>query len=379
MEEKKTESERKQDEFEFIENKNMTFGEKMKTKTKNINLKGAIRAFTLILVTVLIVFVTVAQIGLDPTKFNFYTWISNIILLVSFAIFGMIMGESMGSDKQQQKANGLYQTSLKEFNKQNELIQPIALYFGDFLSWFTERETYNKRLDYLLNQGLVDGKQILKYVKEDDLQELSQHPLKFDDAIIRKKTPEQIEKIKKAIDGSIRIQTYGVAYYMNALENCSYKSELDLATKLNRDIKLNKHFNRTMKIISMIVFSVIWSMLTVSEFMKGDDVTAWLNLISRLTTLFLNIFGGWLTATIDTKIRARMIINKTKVLKLFQIAYESKEFTPEIYSDKARKEYEEYQNSITKTEVVEPDVSNDNVANLTLTYTKESDDDEQLS
>ncbi len=82
---------------------------------KSFNLKKAMKGFTIVMGIALIVFMTVANITFDTGKLNLKEYICNSLILVGIMVFGLVMGESVGEDRQLEKVGGIYQTNLGEY------------------------------------------------------------------------------------------------------------------------------------------------------------------------------------------------------------------------------------------------------------------------
>ena len=322
---------------------------KLRNKFKNADIKTLIKTLTLFFGIVLIVLMTVAHVGLDPNQLDLSDWISKTILMIGISIFGIIMGELIGSDKQMADTKGLYQTSMRNYKNIHDAIKPISLYFNEFLLWYTKKEMYNAKITYLLDNGLTDAEEIIKYVSLEDLEELEKHPLKYeDDIIIRQKTKEQIKHINYVLSGKINIKAKPSSYYLNAYHNISSYSQLSVGTHIEHKETFNKVFGRTFKIISSVFISAVLAMVTVQDFMSGGDVSAWVDLTIRITTVFTCFFSGWLTACIDVKLKAQLVQHKTEILETFSNSYETKEFVPTNYKNLAREEYNQYIDELEK-------------------------------
>lgn len=323
------------------------------SKIKSLNFKKIIKAGTVVWGLILIVIMTVSNVIIDPEKLNFYSWASNTLIICGIMIFGLLMGESIGVDKQVENVNGLYQRNLKEYNERNKEIEGIVIYFSQFFLWFKKKELYEKKVEYLINHD-VDGEMvenIVKYVRIDDLFELSQHAICLkdkngNDIFIEKQGEEQIEAIKNVLQGKIKVDCPNTSYFLNAFENSKSVSVLEVGKQIDKEIAINKHFNRIFKIGISVVVSLIFSMLTVNDFMghgtAQEQLNAWFNLISRLTALATSLLSGWLSGSQEVKLRAKKVKNKYIVLTLFKNAFESKEFIPASANELAKKNYESY-------------------------------------
>ena len=126
-----------------VQNNTNTASLKKKNKfiesLKRVDLKHATKVFTLIWGLILIVVMTITNLGFNE-KFNLIQWLSNSLIIFGILVFGLFMGETSGSDKQMQKEDGLYQKSLKQYEKYNEEISGELIYFGQWYSWFLPQE-----------------------------------------------------------------------------------------------------------------------------------------------------------------------------------------------------------------------------------------------
>jgi len=319
-----------------------------KEKIKNLDLKKAIKGFTFIWGLALIVVMTVVNLAIDPSKLDFWSWLSNTLLLLGIMVFGLLMGESIGADKQLEKVGGLYQSNLKEYNDKSKALESIIIFFSQFYHWFKKRELYNKKVNYLINHD-IDGnivENVVKYIKLEHLPELQEHALKLiigdKEIYIEKQNEQQIEAIRYVLEGKIKVDSPNASYYLNAFENSNCQTELEVGKQIDREIKFNKGFNRTMKIVISVFISLIWATLTVKDFMDAQDAQAWINLVSRITALFTSLLSGWSSSIIDVKLRAKKLKNKYNILTRFECAFNNKEFVPESANELAKKHYEEY-------------------------------------
>ena len=140
-------------------------------------------------------------------------------------------------------------------------------------------------------------------------------------------------------EGRVKFEPESVQYFLtlNALnENIG---TLEVGGKLNKAIKRNKLTHRTVKILSSLVISLVWGLLTVNDFISGQDTQAWTNLVSRLAGLCTSFFSGYLSAVVEVKLEAEKIKNKVVVLTAFHNALHKKMFIPKLESELAREEY----------------------------------------
>lgn len=337
---------------------------KIKDLVKTIDPKKLVKVATFVFGLLLIIVSTLVDAGLDPNQFNFYTWISNTLILVGIMVYGLVMGESIGSDRQMGNVNGLYQHNLNEYNEILKQVEPIIIYFSQFYYKFLARQIRSKKIDYLKNHSVnIEYCEIIvDYITQKDIWELKQPSgilitLKDkSEFVIPQQNEEQIEAIQYVIDGKVKIKEPKPNYYLNAFDTTNVKYELEEPEHLENEIKINKTLNRAFKIGSSLVISIVWSMLTVNEFMGGDDpiarASAWNKLVSRIVALFTSFVSGWSSSVIDTKLRARKLKGKYLMLTRFKTSYDKKEFVPISSQAQARAIYEEEKKKEVKVEIV---------------------------
>ena len=320
------------------------FAQKMK---KGFNLKKAIKAFTIACGLLLIVFMTVVNITFDASKINLVDYLCNSLILVGIMIFGLVMGESVGEDKQLEKAGGLYQTNLNGYIEAHTAIEDIEIYFSQFFQWYKEKRAYLKRINYLIDNGIGHewAKAIVDCLEPHDLNKLLSQSIAYEKdgkkIIVKRITEAQYPFVKNVMDGKLKLDVPSYSYYLSAQSKPNRKDILEQPSALEKDIKTNKRLNRAMKIVCSLVISFLWSTITVREFMQGEDGQAWLNLVSRVSAFVTSFASGWATSVIDVKIRAEMLENKATVLRYFRQCTDQGEFKPRTYEEEAQAIYAE--------------------------------------
>lgn len=317
---------------------------------KRIDLKHATKVFTLIWGLILIVVMTITNLGFNE-KFNLIQWLSNSLIIFGILVFGLFMGETSGSDKQMQKEDGLYQVSLKKYEKYNEEISGELIYFGQWYSWFLPQEIEGKKVDYLIMCGVdpAKAKKIVQYCSKKDIEELKNHVFEvLDDdgkriAIIRQLEEHEIEPVTEVLSGVVRLHSSNANYFLTAFAEVGVGDRItEEGYSLQALRKSSKRMSRLIKIGSSLGISLIWGLLTVNDFIKGDDTQAWVNLVSRVSALFTSFFSGWMSSVKDVKIQARILINKYRVLKMFHNHYVNKLFMAKSDDELANEELAAY-------------------------------------
>lgn len=334
---------------------------KFKEWISNINAKRVVKLIALLFGLLLIIITSVLSVVFDPLKLNFNEWIGNSVLLVGIMIYGLLIGESIGSDYQQEDKNKLYQKNLSKYNTLNAELNPLFIYFSQFYNWYRLKDLRQKKIDYLKEHyvDLLWAEKIVDNCSEKDIYQLQQREgLKLPNGkVIPQQNPEQIEAIKYIFSGKIKLNDVKENYYLTALGTSRSRYETEEPKEIDIQIRFNRHFNRVFKIIISLIISLVWATLTVRDFMGGEDEVAkmqgWVNLVSRITALITSFVSGWASAVIDTKLKARKLEGKYKMLINFKSAYEKGEFTALNAEEIAIKKYEEEMSKVITPEVVE--------------------------
>ena len=144
--------------------------ENVKDKLKSINIKKAIKASTILVGLILVVFISFFNATFDFSNFNWYEWLANSSILVGIMIFGILMGNSTGTDIQQEKVGGLYQNNCIQYNEILVQIESIKIYFSQFWLWYKEQKLIEKKVDFLIDNqfDMRVAKVIIKNIEKDD-------------------------------------------------------------------------------------------------------------------------------------------------------------------------------------------------------------------
>lgn len=311
-------------------------------RLKKINIKFVVKSFTLIWGLVLIVLMTIANVGITD-KFNWLLWLSNSLIIFMITVFGLLMGESSGKDKQLIKPDGLYQINKTEYEKTMDIVESELGYFPQFYDIERQDEYFRKKLDHITAQNITreQATLILTYCQKDDIEMLKTKPLEFEGKIIRQiRDEEVIEVIMDVYEGRVKFEGEPINYFLTLNGSSDNIGTLEVGRHKDKKIKQIKGSNRIVKIATQLVFSLVWGLLTVNDFISGEDTQAWVNLVSRIVALFTSYYSGYLSAVLTVKEEAEKIKNKVVVLTLFHNALFRRTFIPKLESELAREEYE---------------------------------------
>lgn len=334
----------------------------MLKKIKNTSFKKALKAFSIIWVVALIVVMTIANMKLDE-NFNFLSWISSAMILFGITVYGLLIGESLGKDmgiertehdREGKLIGGLYQVSLKEYNEFRASIEPIVIFFDQFFEWWLAQSVRSKNINFLVacNVKLAKAKTIVDYCDEADYWDLRQHAIEKTDektgekVYIKKLNESEELAVKEVLFGRVKIENEDSGYYLSAFADSGSGEKAEESKKIKKQRKFNTRGNRAIRITFGLILSLTMGLLTVGDFMAGNNAQAWFNLISRIATLFTSLMSGWLSGIVDVKLQARELKHKVDILKLFESAYKKHLFSTYDENEEAKAEFEKYQEEL---------------------------------
>lgn len=341
--------------------------DKIRDKFDSSNIKKIIKAGTLLIGLVLIIFISFFNATFDFENINWYEWLANSSILVGIMIFGILMGESTGTDIQQDKVNGRFQTACSEYKDIVLQVECIKVYFSQFWLWYKERKLIEKKIDYLIDNQF-DGRVARIIVNNIDKEDLESGKLLYNvneptnkiyvknGVKIKKLNDEQIDIVRKIY--SFKLDTYGEGYYLSLFDDTESKvNDVEKGKKITEKINRDKRRSFGLKITSSLIISIVWGALTIYELTGGGDSAvkkAWMNLLSRVCALITSFFSGYSTSVINVRDKASAIENKVDIIKTFKSSYDNKLFVPETYEEMIEREFKE-QELAESEEVVEED------------------------
>lgn len=318
---------------------------------KKLTMKKLIKLGVFLFGVALIVVMTLFNIGVKQ-DFGIFDWLSQTMILIGIMVFGLLLGESVGRDRQTEKVGGLYQNALKGYNDFVAAIQDIVVFFSSFYEWYLPQDIEKKKVNYLVmaNVKPKKAKKIVRHCTMGDLEDLKKGPIKkkTDDGevIISKLEEHEIPPVRDVLMGKITVDAPGASYYLSAFGGSSLRGTLENGRRIDAQIKFNKGANRALKLMTSTFVSLAWGALTITEMSGGDDkaaaMMAWFNLISRITALLTSLASGWSSSVITVKLEAEKIEDKRGVLHLFKESYDKKLFVPKDEDAQDADEYERY-------------------------------------
>lgn len=314
-----------------------------------MNYKQAIRIFTLILGLVVIIMMTLFQLGFNKDVV-WQDWLTNMLIMIGISLFGLYMGDTSWEDHLMAKEDGLYQMSIDRFEKQEKEVHLFLPQFAGYYTIHCAKELIDKKANYLANEGIPgDECRILaENLREYDIPEVFEHEVERKNEMgktvricrVEEKNRDAVEDMMK-----ITLDAPKYAYFMTATAGDDMMGLAENGKIISKKRRSSKKFNFAMKIIVSIVFSVVFAFFTVKDFAmaEGGDAArqAWMNLVSRITHLCTSFAAGCSTAVIDIRLAADEIDNKTLMLLGYQVAIRDGAYKIETYEQRFEREKKE--------------------------------------
>lgn len=337
----------------------------MKEKFKNITEKGIVSIVVVAVSLILTIVVSITNVILDPTRFDFGTWVGNAGISVGLSLIGMFCGEAIFGGIMMNDVNKKYQQALAEFEIARRNVNDITAYLQKYLddAYFQEIKTF--KYDLLIQNNIEQPEQILKL----DIKQIDQleNPckLELDGKVVYFKsyTKEQIKLIHDILEGEYKIKRIGKEFFLNSDSKTSSSSDYQEAGRLIKEKKIVVNTSRIIKVVSIVVVSAFTSMLVVQDVMSAGDAQAWVSLFTRIFNLALGLWSGYITASLAVQEDVKAFKFKTVKLKEFKQDYEKhpQKYEEAKVENQAKKEYEEFvkKEEERQAKIVIPEIVND--------------------
>lgn len=332
-------------------------------KKAKFNPKAFLYASSIAIIFVCIVLMTIPNLVFDPLRLfrdqeYFFNWLANCLILVGIEVPSMLLMESMSKDYYKGKEGGLYQARLSEFIRvKEEKVEPLQKYLSDYFVWKIPLENIKNRTEFLIVSGVKsqEAKYIARHCDISDLPLLPNETLKKkdesgNDIYIMKVPAEYMPAVEYALKGGVDVKdTDFTQYVYTDDENEACMSILDACHAINKSIARIKVQKRLVKIVSVVIFSAVWTMFIFEKASDGmGEMQVWMNLLSRLLAMVTGAAAGWGTSAEVVKQLSKRLETKTSVLKMFVSDIEDGSFVPESYDEKAKKDYEDSHKEVTE-------------------------------
>lgn len=330
------------------------------------------RYLGLIAVIVATVVLSLYQMGWDPARIGWQSFIANTSLLVFLGVYGIFFGENEGKSLFKSLATGLYQATREAFLEIVDLITEKSYTdaLPDYITWRYQKDYENTCKMKMLSVRAFD-KTVLDLTDE-EIEQLHVKPLKImiegKEHYYSKLSDKQYQVIKDIRDGNVFVD-YIDDYNFFLVEADAEGKQLATQVKESESKKSKISWQQR---LSRIIMIVLMAAIVAGFFIKytesgGDPVAeaeakwqAIRDLLSRISCLIVSIASGFNTARLLNQVDVFVLKYKTSYDKTFYCCMENKTFTPTDYQTKAEQEFNDYQEKERKAAeaVVTPEVIN---------------------
>lgn len=308
---------------------------------------------SLIAILVMIVVFSLWSVGWNPEIIGWSIFAVNLAFLLFLAIYGLFFGESTGINFFKTLITGAYQNARELWLKIKEKIyeKGFAHSLPEYMVWRYKKD-YESECYRKLSSLRIFNRRVLD-LNEDDIERLCYSPIEkqwSDDSPYPNKiehfsklSEEQYKLVKEIQEGKIKID-YIEDYNYYLVDSNSLEEQLVTQVKNVEKTKLKILWKqRLSKLLLTALFAVVGAGIAFDQANGQSSSQTLINLIQRIVVLVTSILCGFNTARLLNKEDIKVLNYKTSYLSVFVSSVESKDFIPEDYEAKAKREYEESQ------------------------------------
>lgn len=307
--------------------------------------------------------------------FDVVNFVADTLILVAIALGTLVLTELFSVEANQNKLHGVYNIALNAYADAMARIEPIRIYFSQWYYWFLERETIQKRKNYLMLNGIkgLDAEKIVKFAEQMDIscmvnakRAYVKELLDGRKVVLPRLEPYQGEVVRDVLQGKHDVIDNGYTEYlfiddmdeatMSVLERNEYLKAKRAASKRRANI---------LTIIRLIGTSLLFAALVPAD---PEEATAnkWWIFFKRIGVFCTSTIVGWFAGSNDVVAAAAIIRNKTDRLLDFSRCYEAKEWKPKGDEELDKEIIEEYEKEQqeAKDSVVDPELIPDSKLKL---------------
>lgn len=320
----------------------------MKKLNKHVAKETLFVGVALICMVLIIMFTSIVNAGLDPTKMFTVENAGNALINAAITIFGVVSALPAGivATKQRVNPDGSPGRFLQEFTDYDEIrqkIEPRRLVFSQWHNAQHIKEQLQKCTDYLLSKGVLQAPYIMKLTVAQVRTLTTSQPIEVDGNKIYFKalTDEQIAACVKVLSGKIIVHKLP-DYYFLYIDGKSSKTFYDQAYRESMDENFVLIAKLLYRICTGFIITCIFTGLIIYEPDPGTSTTravilAIINIVARVFNAVSSTLWGWLLGQEMVYKQCYYINGRTQFLKLFD---SDKDFKYTAIEDLARADCE---------------------------------------
>ncbi len=320
----------------------------MNKLTKHFAKETLFVAIALICMVVIIVFTSIVNAGLDPSKIFTKQNFGNALINAAITIFGVIsaLPAGMVATKQRTNPDGTDGKYLQDFSEYNEIRQKIEPRRIEFSQWHNAqhiKEQTQKCTDYLLSKGVLQAVDILKLTVE-QVKELTTSKcfsIENKNIYFKALTQEQINACVKVLSGGVIVHKLP-DYYFLYVDGKSSKTFYDQAYSEAVDANFVLIAKLLYRICTGFIITCILTGFVIYE--PSPEVStsrlvllAIINATARIFNAITSTLWGWLLGQEMVYKQCYYLNGRTQFLKLFD---SDKDFKAKSIQELAHEEFE---------------------------------------
>ena len=300
----------------------------MKKPTKHTAKETLFVGIALVCMVLVIVFTSIVNAGLDPTKMFTIENAGNALINAAITVFGVISALPAGivATKQRRNADGSDGRYLQEFTDYNEIrqkIEPNRLAFSQWHNAQHIKEQTQKCTDYLLSKGILQASDILKLTITQVRTLTTSQPIEVEGRTVYFKalTDEQIIACVRVLSGKVIVHKLP-DYYFLYIDGKSSKTFYDQAYRESMDENFALVAKLLYRICTGFIITCIFTGLIIyepdPELSTARTVMMMIiNIVARVFNAVSSTLWGWLLGQDLVYKQCYYLNGRTQFLKLF--------------------------------------------------------------
>ncbi len=317
-----------------------TFLQKAKSAFNRAKMSRYLGFATVIVATTVI---SLYQVGWDPWRIGWETYVANTALLLFLGIYGLFFGEGEGGNLYKSMLTGMYQSAKIEFlDMADETVDKgYADALPDYIVWRYQRD-YEAACKMTLMSVRVFKPSVCDLTQE-QIETLRHAPLELSETEhYSQLSEEQYKAVMDVREGRVFVDYIDdYAFYLNESGTDGEQQVTRVKNTPRRKEKIAWK-QRLSRVLMILVVSLILAGFF-KQAWEGENDTATRDLLSRLSTLIVSVASGINTARLLNMEDVFVLRYKSSYLSVFLSCMRNGAFKPVDQEEKAKREYEEFQ------------------------------------